>query len=96
MPSAVPPNVELLDLDMTGPTNKAFASPNFAFLTKHDEVLMRHAAFAEHYVFDDQNSALQTILARQPWATPQRQWLERIGKQPEQDVVVDREAIDSG
>ena len=36
------------------------------------------------------------ILARQPWTTPQRQWLERIGKQLEQEVVVDREAIDSG
>jgi type I restriction enzyme, R subunit len=52
----MPPHVELLDLDMTGPT--AFASPNFAFLTKHDEVLVRHAALAERYVFDDPNSAL--------------------------------------
>src|SRR5499427_5794830 len=41
-------------------------------------------------------AALQTILARQPWTTPQRQWLERIGKQLEQEAVVDREAIDSG
>jgi len=58
LPSAVPPQVELLDLDMTGPTNKAFASPNFAFLTKYDEVLVRHAALAERYVFDDPNAAL--------------------------------------
>ena len=43
---------------MTGPTNRAFASPNFAFLTKYDEVLVRHAALAERYVFDDPNSAL--------------------------------------
>jgi type I restriction enzyme R subunit len=55
---AVPPHVALLDLDMTGPTNKAFASPNFAFLTKYGEVLVRHAALAERYVFDDPNSAL--------------------------------------
>ncbi len=41
-------------------------------------------------------AALQTILARQPWTIPQRQWLERIGKQLEQEAVVDREAIDSG
>jgi type I restriction enzyme R subunit len=43
---------------MLGPTNKAFASPNFAFLMKYDEVLVRHAPLAERYVFDDPNSAL--------------------------------------
>src|SRR5262245_37350066 len=58
LPPAVPPHEELLDLDMTGLPNKAFTSPNFAFLTKHDEVLVRHAALAERYVFDDPNSAL--------------------------------------
>jgi type I restriction enzyme R subunit len=43
---------------MSGPTIKTFASPNFAFLIKHDEVLVRHTALAERYVFDDPNSAL--------------------------------------
>ena len=43
---------------MSGPTNKAFASPNFTFLMKYDEVFVRHAALAERYVFDDPNSAL--------------------------------------
>ena len=43
---------------MSGLPNRAFASPNFAFLTKYDEVLVRHAALAERYVFDDPNSAL--------------------------------------
>src|SRR5262247_23197 len=43
---------------MSGLPNNAFASPNFAFLTKYDEVLVRHAALAERYVFDDPNSAL--------------------------------------
>jgi type I restriction enzyme, R subunit len=38
--------------------NQAFSSPNFAFLVKYDEVLVRHAALAERYVFDDLNSAL--------------------------------------
>ena len=38
--------------------NQAFSSPNFAFLVKYDEVLVRHAALAERYVFDDPNSAL--------------------------------------
>src|SRR5262245_26359781 len=39
-------------------TNKAFASPNFAFLMQYDEVLVRHAALAERYIFDDPNAAL--------------------------------------
>jgi type I restriction enzyme, R subunit len=43
---------------MSAPANKAFASPNFAFLMKYDEVLVRHAALAERYVFDDPNAAL--------------------------------------
>jgi type I restriction enzyme R subunit len=38
--------------------NRASASPNFAFLAQYDEVLLRHAALAERYVFDDPNSAL--------------------------------------
>ena len=33
-------------------------SPNFAFLGKHDSVLLRHAALAERYVFEDPNTAL--------------------------------------
>ena len=32
-------------------------SPNFAFLACHDPLLVRYAAFAERYVFDDPNSA---------------------------------------
>ena len=43
---------------MAGPTNTAFASPNFAFLVTYDAVLVRHAALAERYIFDDPNSAL--------------------------------------
>src|SRR4051794_4817643 len=43
---------------MSSLSNKAFASPNFAFLIQYDEVLVRHAALAERYLFDDPNSAL--------------------------------------
>jgi type I restriction enzyme R subunit len=39
-------------------TSSTFQSPNFDFLAKHDHVLVRHAALAERYVFDDANSAL--------------------------------------
>ena len=35
-----------------------FKSPNFDFLAKHDEVLAKHPALAERYVFDNANSAL--------------------------------------
>jgi type I restriction enzyme R subunit len=34
------------------------ASPNFAFLAKHDELLVRYGAQAERYVFEDPNTAL--------------------------------------
>lgn len=40
--------------------------------------------------------ALQRVLASQAWSQPQRRWLERIGKQLEAEVVVDREALDRG
>jgi type I restriction enzyme R subunit len=43
---------------MSEPTNNVFVSPNFTFLMKYDEVLVRHAALAERYVFDDPNAAL--------------------------------------
>ena len=36
----------------------SISSPNFAFLAKHDGLLVRHAALAERYVFDDANTAL--------------------------------------
>jgi type I restriction enzyme, R subunit len=59
---------------------------------------IRHVALGQPLLAHHERvqAALQTILARQPWTTPQRQWLERIGKQLEQEVIVDREAIDSG
>ena len=37
------------------------ASPNFAFLARHDRVLLQHAALAERYVFEDPNAALVKI-----------------------------------
>jgi type I restriction enzyme R subunit len=40
--------------------------------------------------------ALAKVLAGQAWAGPQRQWLEKIGKQLKAETVVDREALDSG
>ena len=39
---------------------------------------------------------MEKLLASQPWTNPQRQWLERIGKQLLKEAVVDREALDHG
>lgn len=36
-------------------------SVNFGFLAKHGDVLVRHGALAERYVFDDPNAALVKI-----------------------------------
>jgi type I restriction enzyme R subunit len=43
---------------MTPHPANAIASPNFAFLAKHDALLVRYGAQAERYVFDDPNTAL--------------------------------------
>lgn len=42
------------------------------------------------------HAAMKKLLASQPWTAPQRQWLERIGKQLTQETVVDRDALDRG
>jgi type I restriction enzyme, R subunit len=39
--------------------------------------------------------AMKRILASRPWTAPQRQWLERIGKQLRQEVVLDRASFDA-
>jgi type I restriction enzyme R subunit len=42
------------------------------------------------------DGALQRVLASQTFTPPQRQWLDRIGKQLKAEVVVDRDALDQG
>ncbi len=42
------------------------------------------------------DKAMKKILASQNWTPPQRQWLERIGKQLKVETIVDREALDQG
>jgi type I restriction enzyme, R subunit len=39
---------------------------------------------------------MKTILASRPFTDPQRNWLQRIGKQLQAETVVDREALDRG
>lgn len=40
--------------------------------------------------------AMQHVLSSQQWTNPQRQWLERIGKQFRENTLVDRAALDEG
>jgi type I restriction enzyme R subunit len=39
---------------------------------------------------------MKQIMASKAWTQPQRQWLERIGKQFKENTLVDRESIDEG
>jgi type I restriction enzyme R subunit len=40
------------------------------------------------------DQALQRILARRAWSTPQRDWLKRIAEQTKSNVIVDRDAME--
>ena len=40
--------------------------------------------------------AMLKIVASRPWTTPQRKWLERIGKQLEVETIVDHDAFEHG
>lgn len=41
-------------------------------------------------------AAMRRILAGRAWTEPQRKWLRRIGEQVAAEIVVDRDALDSG
>ena len=59
---------------------------------------IRHVALGQPLIAHKARvaSAMQEILASRSWTVPQRKWLERIGKQLEQEIIVDREALDAG
>lgn len=40
--------------------------------------------------------AMKQVLASRAWTSPQRRWLERIGKQLSVETIVDKEALDRG
>ncbi len=40
--------------------------------------------------------ALLRVMASQTWTPPQKQWLERIGRQIKAEIIVDRDALDRG
>lgn len=71
-------------------TNKDIAATIIGYI-RHvalDVPLVAHA--------DRVKAAVEKILAGRSWTVPQRKWLERIGKQLEQEVIVDRDALNSG
>ena len=43
---------------------------------------------------DRVKAAIQRVFASRTWSDPQKRWLRRIGEQIEEEIVVDREAID--
>lgn len=45
---------------------------------------------------DRVDAAITTVLASRDWTPPQRRWLERIGAQLKNEVIVDREAFEHG
>lgn len=71
-------------------TNQDIAASIIAYI--------RHVALGQPLVAHAQRvqAAMQKILASRSWTEPQRKWLERIGKQLEQEIIVDRDALDAG
>ncbi len=59
---------------------------------------IRRAALGSPLVPYEQRiqQAMETIMASRPWTEPQRKWLDRIGRQLQQETIVDREALDHG
>ena len=59
---------------------------------------IRHVACDQPLIAhkDRVQAAMQQIMTSRSWTDPQRKWLERIGKQLEQEVIVDRDALDAG
>ena len=71
---------------------------------KNVEIAATIIGFVRHAIldaplksFDERVSyAMQRIMATSNWTGPQRQWLERIGKQFRENTLVDRELIEQG
>jgi type I restriction enzyme R subunit len=57
---------------------------------------IRQAALGDALIpFEERvRTAMQRLLSRRAWTDPQRKWLQRIAKQLECELVVDREALD--
>lgn len=57
---------------------------------------IRQAAIGDALVpFEERvRAATQRLMSKHAWTDPQRQWIQRIAKQIERELVVDREALD--
>ncbi|MBX7190766.1 MAG: type I restriction-modification system endonuclease [Sandaracinaceae bacterium] len=58
---------------------------------------IRQAALGDPLIDYDErvNRALKKILASRPWDPTQKKWLERLAKQLQKEIVVDRESLDA-
>ena len=61
-------------------------------------LIIRQAALGGALVPYEQrvDNALANILSRQPWKTPQREWLETIAGQIKANVIVDESNLNEG
>jgi type I restriction enzyme, R subunit len=91
-----------LALDQEGYTEKVLQTA-WREMTNQDIAasiigFIRQQALGESLVSYDErvDRALKRILEGKKWTTPQRKWLQRIGKQMMKETVVDREALDRG
>ncbi|KZY95557.1 restriction endonuclease subunit R [Oleibacter sp. HI0075] len=59
---------------------------------------IRQSALGEALIPWDErvDKALEKILQRQPWKTPQKQWLELIAKQMKANIIVDETSLSQG
>ncbi|OEF23139.1 type I restriction-modification system endonuclease [Vibrio rumoiensis] len=59
---------------------------------------IRQAALGEALMPYEQrvDKALENILARQPWKTPQKEWLNTIAKQMKANIIVDESNLNEG
>lgn len=81
---------QILRVAVRETTNQDIAASIIAYV--------RHVALGQPLIphSDRVRSAMKKILASRAWTEPQRKWLERIGKQLEHEIIVDRTALDAG
>lgn len=72
--------------------------------TTNQDIAATIIGYIRHLVLDDPlisyedrvKRAMTKVLASRLWTAPQRDWLKKIGKQLNREIIVDREALDRG
>ena len=90
-----------LELDAAGFTDtkikRAWSEAKNADIAASIVGYVRQAAVGDPLIpyADRVHNAVQTILQQRAWTDVQRKWIERIGKQLEIEIIVDRDAFDA-